>query len=95
MGWVAAGLDMSLFLLIDEAVVDSVLKDGVDSSRVPHITAVDVTESDQVEGYQGYFKVSLDVLLCELYPKVSMGLSPRALWSMMDEVDGIWTGDDE
>lgn len=89
MGGIGAGLDMSVLLLVDEEAVDSVLEEGVGSSHEPYVTAVDVTESGQVGGYQGHFKVSLDAFICEIYPKVSMGLSPRALWSMMDEADGI------
>ncbi|XXG96969.1 Checkpoint protein hus1 [Hypoxylon texense] len=94
MGGVAAGLDLNVLLLVDEGVIDSVLNDDA-NNRVPYLTAVDVTEAGESGGYPGRFKVSIDSLLCELYPKLSMGLSPRSLWSMMDDGNGIWTGDDE
>ncbi len=95
MGGVTTGLDISVLLLGDARAVDSVLNDGTNDSGVPYISAVDVTEAGESGGYPGHFKVSIDSLLSELYPKLSMGLSPRSLWSMMDETDGIWTGDDD
>lgn len=95
MGGVAAGLDLSILLVADEGAVDSVLNEGANDGGVPYITAVDVAEAGEPGGYPGYFKVSVDSLLCELYPKLSMDLSPRSLWSMMDDGDGIWIGDDE
>ncbi|KAI0105931.1 hypothetical protein F4814DRAFT_78865 [Daldinia grandis] len=95
MGGIAAGFELGVLLVVDEGTVDSVLKAEADSCQTPYVMAVDVTESSPEGGYQGQFKVSLDALLCEFYPKFSMGLSPRDLWSMMDEEDGIWIGDDE
>ncbi|KAI1076083.1 hypothetical protein F5B20DRAFT_341154 [Whalleya microplaca] len=94
MGGVAVGMDISVLLVGDVGAVDSVLNDDATDESVPYITAVDVTEPGELGGFPGHFKVSIDSLLCELYPKVSMGLSPRSLWSMIEEADGIWTGDD-
>ncbi|KAI1452462.1 hypothetical protein F4805DRAFT_447360 [Annulohypoxylon moriforme] len=94
MGGVAAGLDMPVLLLGDAATVDSVLNQDANDSDAAYFTVVDVTGVDKPEGYQGHFKVSVNSLLCELYPKLSMGLTPRDLWAMIDEVDGIWAGDD-
>ncbi|KAI2782608.1 hypothetical protein F4815DRAFT_427729 [Daldinia loculata] len=95
MGGVAAGFELSVLLMVDAGTVDSVLKDEAKSHETPYVRVVDVTEFSQEGGYQGHFKVSLDSLLCEFYSKISMGLSPRDLWSMMDEADEIWIGDDE
>jgi hypothetical protein len=95
MGGVAAGLDMSAVLLGDAGAVSSVLEASTDDSGAPYITVVDVTEAGDPGGYPGHFKVSIDSLLCELYPKLFMGLSPQSLWSMMDDADGTWTGDDD
>ncbi|KAI2465556.1 hypothetical protein F4781DRAFT_435313 [Annulohypoxylon bovei var. microspora] len=83
MGGVAAGLDISVLVLGDARAVDSALTDGTNDS-----------EAGEPGGYPGHFKVSIDSLLCELYPKLCMGLSPQSLWSMMDDAGGIWTGDD-
>ncbi|KAI0882060.1 uncharacterized protein GGS22DRAFT_171431 [Annulohypoxylon maeteangense] len=94
MGGVAAGLDMAILLLGDATVVDSVLSDGTNGNNAAYFTVVDVTGADESKGYRGHFKVSIDSLLCELYTKLSMGLSPRDLWSMIDEADDIWAGDD-
>ncbi|KAI5919752.1 hypothetical protein F4810DRAFT_685562 [Camillea tinctor] len=93
-GGVAAGLEMSVLLLVDAGVVNSVLSDDKDDSSAPYVVSVDVTEVGESEGYPGHFKVSIDSLLCELYPKLCMSLSPRSLWAMMDDADGTWTGDD-
>jgi len=63
--------------------------------EVPYVIAVDVTGAAKgANGYPGYFKVAVDSLLCEFYPKISMGLAPSALWAMMDEADGVWNGDE-
>ncbi|KAI1497267.1 hypothetical protein F5X99DRAFT_397652 [Biscogniauxia marginata] len=94
MGGIAAGLNISVLLMGDAGAVNSVLNDDTDDGSVPYITAVDVTEAGEPGGYPGHFKVSIDSLLCELYPKLSMVLRPQSIWSMMDEADGIWTGDD-
>ncbi|KAI1655381.1 hypothetical protein F4813DRAFT_367724 [Daldinia decipiens] len=95
MGGVAAGFELSVLLVVDARAVDSVLRDETEDHQTSYVTVVDVTEFSQEGGYQGHFKVSLDALLCEFYPKLSMGLSPRDLWSMMDKGDEIWIGDDE
>lgn len=95
MGGVAAGFELGVLLMVGAGTVDSVLKDETKGHQSSYVTVVDVTEFSQEGGYQGHFKVSLDALLCEFYPKISMGLSPRDLCSMMDEEDGIWIGDDE
>ncbi|KAI1766511.1 hypothetical protein GGR53DRAFT_528599 [Hypoxylon sp. FL1150] len=76
MGGVAAGLDLSVLLIADEGAVDSILDDGADDSGAPYITAVDVKESSEPGSYPGHFKVAVGSLLCELYPKLSTGLSP-------------------
>ncbi|KAF3069820.1 hypothetical protein GL218_07883 [Daldinia childiae] len=95
MGGVAAGFELSILLMIDARTVDLVLRDETEDHQTSYVTVVDVTDFSQEGGYQGHFKVSLDALLCEFYTKLSMGLSPRDLWSMMDEDDGIWIGDYE
>ncbi|KAK7958034.1 hypothetical protein PG996_010525 [Apiospora saccharicola] len=95
MGGVAAGLDLELFLLVDEGVVASVLDDGGAS---PYLVAVDVAEpvaNEMPAGYPGLFRVAGDVLLSELYPKLGMGLSPRELWATLADGQDLWTGDDE
>ncbi|KAI0379385.1 hypothetical protein F5Y04DRAFT_282808 [Hypomontagnella monticulosa] len=95
MGGVASGLDMGVLLLADAGTVESVLKHNEVTDPIPYITAVDVTDPGNPEDYPGSFKVSVDSLLCEFYPKLSMGVSPRALYAMMDKPDSIWTGDDQ
>ncbi|GAP93389.1 putative ww rsp5 wwp [Rosellinia necatrix] len=102
MGGVAAGLDLSVLLLVDEDVIDSFLGNGARSSpgepASPHLVAVDVAEppADQVaRGYPGFFRVSVNALLSELYPKLRMGLSGEDLWAMLDGGQTLWIGDDE
>ncbi|KAI0843869.1 hypothetical protein F5Y00DRAFT_221467 [Daldinia vernicosa] len=95
MGGVAAGFELGVLIMVDAGTMDSVLDDDADGHQTSYVRVVDVTEPSEEGGYQGHFKVSLDALLCEFYPKLSMGLSPRDLWSMMDEEDGTWIGDDE
>jgi hypothetical protein len=101
MGGVAAGLDLDILLLVDEDVVHSFLGDRTNSSSEelsPYLLAVDVTEpttDDTDEGYPGFFRVAMDALLSELYPKLGMGLSARELWAMLDDGQTLWIGDDE
>ncbi|KAK8128702.1 hypothetical protein PG984_009810 [Apiospora sp. TS-2023a] len=105
MGDVAAGLDLDLFLLVDEGVVASVLRgegDVAPSSGTmvssPYLIAVNATEhvaDETSEGYPGFFQVAGDALLSELYPKLGMGLSPRDLWATLADEQDLWTGDDE
>ncbi|KAK8088560.1 hypothetical protein PG997_003521 [Apiospora hydei] len=101
MGDVAAGLDLDLMILVDEDVIKSFLADGAQSSSgtsSPYLVAVDVTESPSEgtpEGYPGFFRVSMDALLSELYPKLCMGLSAKELWAMLGDGQVLWIGDDE
>ncbi|KAI8628636.1 hypothetical protein F5Y19DRAFT_476183 [Xylariaceae sp. FL1651] len=44
MGAVATGLDISVLLVGNAEVVDSVLNDGANNSGVPYVTAIDVTD---------------------------------------------------
>ncbi|KAK7926859.1 hypothetical protein PG985_003857 [Apiospora marii] len=96
MGGVGAGLDLELFLLVDEVVVASVL--GDDGDATPYLIAVDATEpvADETPGgYTGFFRVAGEALLSELYPKLCMGLSPRDLWATIEDGQTMWTGDEE
>lgn len=99
MGGVAAGLDLSVLLLVDENVVNSVLGNGAQSSSgpplLPYLVAVDVSEPTADDVYPGFFRVSVDSLLSELYPKLCMGLSARDLGAMLRDSQTVWTGDDE
>lgn len=97
MGGVGAGLDLELFLLVDEDVVASVLG-GDDEDAAPYLLAVDATEpvaGETPEGFPGSFRVAGDALLSELYPKLGMGLSPGDLWATMEDGQIMWTGDEE
>ncbi|KAI1249065.1 hypothetical protein MGN70_008673 [Eutypa lata] len=103
MGGVAAGLDLDILLLADQDAVDSVLdhEDSLSASSgalSPYLVAVDVRE-ELVEqgsgGYPGFFRVSVDALLSELYPKLCMGLSASDLWAVLDDGQVLWTGDEE
>lgn len=101
MGGVAAGLDLAVLLLIDEDVVSSVLGDRIQSSSEeppvppPYLVAVAISEPSASDEYPGFFRVSMDRLLSELYPKLCMGLSARELWAMLGEGQNVWTGDDQ
>ncbi|KAG8163174.1 hypothetical protein KVR01_007652 [Diaporthe batatas] len=102
MGGVAAGLDLAVLLLVDEDVVDSVLDDKTRSSSSesdvalpPHLVAVDVSAPPAGDEHPGFFRVSADALLSELYPKLCMGLSARDLWAMLGDGQTVWTGDDQ
>ncbi|KAJ8123340.1 hypothetical protein ONZ43_g687 [Nemania bipapillata] len=101
MGGVADGLGLDVLLLIDEDVVNSFLDDEAQPSSEessPYLLAVDVTEpieEDTDEGYPGFFRVSMDALLSELYPKLNMGLTAKELWAMLDDGQTLWIGDDE
>lgn len=103
MGGVAAGLDLDILLLADQDAVDSVLdhEDSLSASSgalSPYLVAVDVREELVEQGsgrYPGFFRVSVDALLSELYPKLCMGLSARDLWAVLDDGQVLWTGDEE
>lgn len=100
MGGVAAGLDLAVLLLIDEDVVNSILGDAThvssrESPLAPYLVAVDVSESSTDDEYPGFFRVSVDTLLSELYPKLCMGMSARELWAMLGDGQIVWTGDDD
>lgn len=102
MGGVAAVLDLAVLLLVDEEVVNSVLDDRTLSSSsesafaLPaHLVAVDVSEPPTDDEYPGFFRVSADALLSELYPKLCVGLSARDLWAMLGNGQRVWTGDDK
>lgn len=99
MGGIAAGLDLAVLMLIDEDVVNSVLGDTTPaSSRTPppppYLVAVDVSEPETDDQYPGFFRVSVDALLSELYPKLCMELSARDLWAMLEDGQSVWTGDE-
>ncbi|KAK8087910.1 hypothetical protein PG997_002871 [Apiospora hydei] len=101
MGGVAAGLDLELFLLVDEGVVASVLGSADVASPFseaamssPYLVAVDAAD-ETADGYPGFFRVLGDALLSELYPKLCMGLSPKDLWAMLGDGQTSWTGDEE
>lgn len=102
MGGVAAGLDLDILLLADQGAVDSVLGHESSSSASsgalsPYLVAVDVQEEPVGQGsggYPGSFRVSVDALLSELYPKLCIGLSGRDLWAMLDDGEDLWTGDE-
>lgn len=101
MGGVAAGLDLAVLLLVDEDVVNSVLGDRSQSSSEgppvppPYLVAVDISEPSANDEYLGFFRVSMDTLLSELYPKLCMGLSARELWALLGDGQPVWTGDDD
>lgn len=100
MGGVAAGLDLAVLLLIDDDVANSVLGDGAQSSSgapplPPYLLAVNVSEPSVGDEYPGFFRVSVDALLSEFYPKLCMGLSARDLWAMLGDGQTVWTGDDD
>jgi hypothetical protein len=88
-GQIPPGLDMNMCMIVDQYVIASVLnkKDG----EIPYLIGVDVTNSKEDEGYEGYFKVAIDSLLCELYPLLSAEMLPRELWP---SADPIWHGND-
>ncbi|KAK6865482.1 hypothetical protein PG995_002010 [Apiospora arundinis] len=101
MDGVAAGLDLDILLVVNDNVVDSFLGDGTESSTEslsPYLVAVDVTEPTSYEtpgGYPGFFKVSMEALLSELYPKFCLGLSAMDLWATLGDEQTLWIGDDE
>lgn len=102
MGGVAAGLDLTVLLRVDEEVVSSVLGDRTRSpssesavALPPYLLAVDVSEPPTDDEYPGFFRVSADALLSEFYPKICMGLSARDLWAVLGDGQRVWTGDDK
>ncbi|KAI3319648.1 hypothetical protein HD806DRAFT_508652 [Xylariaceae sp. AK1471] len=98
---VAAGLRLGILLLVNEDVVNSFVGERVQSlseESPPYLLAVDVNEApagDTPAGYPGFFRVSMDALLSELYPKICMGLPARELWAMMGDEQAYWIGDSE
>lgn len=93
MGGVAAGFDLSVCLVVDRSVVDSALGDR-DEDHIPYVIAVDTTESAPEDGYPGHFKVGVEDLLGEFYPKLGKGLTPQSLWALMENTDDVWNGDE-
>lgn len=83
---VAPGLDMGLCLVADTAAVESMNGD------LPWVYALDMRfdHSSEVEGgeYLGYFRVAVDSVIPELYPMLSVGMTPREMWFPGDKV---WT----
>lgn len=100
MGGVAAGLDLDVCLLVDDDVVESFSGGDAQSSsgvKKPYLLVVDVTEppsAEVPEGYPGFFRVAVDALLSELYPKLCMGLSAQDLWAMLGDGQAVWIGDE-
>lgn len=100
MGGVADGLNLGVLLLVDDEVVNSFCDRDAHSSAgasTPFILVVDANEDppeDVSGGYPGVFRVAVDALLSELYPKLCMGLSARDLWAMLTDGQEIWTGDE-
>jgi hypothetical protein len=89
------GLDLQMFLVVDEDCIRSVLDQ--DGDGVPFVLAQDVEygqleeeeeeEEDVEESYPGFFKVSIDSLLNSLYVGLQgMGMAPEELWPFADPI---------
>ena len=76
-------------MMVDHDVIASVLDKK--AHEIPYLIAVDVTNSEDVVGYEGHFKVAIDSVLCELYPYLSAEILPRELWLFANP---IWQGND-
>lgn len=76
-------------MMVDKDVIASVLEKK--DEEIPYLIGVDVTNSEEVEGYEGHFKVAVDSILCELYPLLSAEMLPRELWP---SANPIWQGND-
>lgn len=89
-GGIAAGLDLQVFLVINEECVNSVL--NAEGDGVPFVLAQDVEygqqeEEQDEESYPGFFKVSIDALLSSLYVGLQgMSMAPEELWAFADPI---------
>jgi hypothetical protein len=89
-GGIAAGLDLQVFLVVNEECVNSVL--NAEGDGVPFVLAQDVEygqqeEEQNEESYPGVFKVSIDALLSSLYVGLQgMSMAPEELWPFADPI---------
>jgi hypothetical protein len=90
-GDASAGLDLQMFLVVNQECIDSVLDTKEDG--VPFVLALDVEyahlehEQNEASTYPGFFKVSIDSLLSSFYVGLQgMSMDPEEFWPFADPI---------